>query len=102
MQLEMQVSQEKERRVFFEQSQKGGSDEKYLKKIGQLESKISEFRHNEVKFEAELKQMEEELESKDDQIDNLLANLENNELVEQMVKLSAEKDELEQELGTFV
>lgn len=95
----MQAKQEKERRIFFEQAKSTGSDPGYLKKIDQLEAKISEYRHNEVQFLSQIKQLEEELETKDEEIDTLLANLENNDLLDRVMKLSAEKEDLERELG---
>jgi hypothetical protein len=96
----MQAKQEKERRVFFEKAQNSSAESNHLKKIDQLEAKISEYRHNEVQFLSQIKQMEEELETKDEEIDTLLTNLENNDLLDRVMKLSAEKEELEKELGT--
>jgi chromosome segregation ATPase len=101
IQLEMQAKQEKERRVFFEQSKNTGSDSNHLKKIDQLEAKISEYRHNEIQFLSQIKQLEEELETKDEEIDTLLTNLENNDLLEKFMKVTAEKEDLEKEIGTM-
>lgn len=98
----MQANQERDKRIFFEQSKNTSTDSSYLKKIDQLEAKISEYRHNEVQFLSQIKQLEEELETKDEEIDTLLTNLENNDLLEKVMKVTAEKEELEKELGTIL
>lgn len=95
----MMYNQEKDKRIFFEQSKTSGSDSSYLKKIDQLEAKISEYRRKELEYEQQIKQFEEELEAKDEEIDGLLANIENNELVDRIMTLTNEKEEFEREIG---
>ena len=98
----MSAKQERDKREFYEQALKAGDGADFSHKVKQLEEKVHEFRQQEVKFLAKIKQLEEDLEGKDEEIDNLLSNLDNSDMIEQVVKLNAEKEELVKQTGSLL
>ena len=97
----MSAKQERDKREFYEQALKAGDGADISHKIKQLDDKVHEFRQQEVKFLAKIKQLEEDLEGKDEEIDNLLSNLDNSDMIDQVVKLNGEKEELNKQIGSL-
>lgn len=97
--LEMQLRQEKDKRLLAEKYNK--PDEDAADKLQQLESKLHEARRTEMELLEKIKGLEEDLQGKDEEIENLLTNLESNELMDRLLKISREKEDLEAELGNF-
>jgi len=98
-QLQLEVAQEKDRRLYFEKAAAGTAAADAAKKVDKLEERIKEYRIAEVEFQRKIKQLEDELDGKDEEIDNLLNNMGSNDLLERLEGLVTEKEHLEKELG---
>ena len=94
--------QEKDKREYYEKMVNSEKETNSSGKLAALEEKVHEFRQQEVIFLAKIKQLEEELEGKDEEIDNLLTNLDNTEMLEQLVKVNEENQQLMIQVGKTV
>lgn len=96
----MQLNQEKDAKLMYQKRAEAFNEDEFVSQIQSLEEKIREFRKKDLETEERLRLMTEELEGKDEEIDNLLSNLDNSNLLEEIVKLGNEKEALQGKLGT--